>query len=83
MADPIEEQLKKLNRKTDQIVTLLETLVALAGGELPQPDAETRTPEQVRADARAQVGVVPRGRIRPRYTPSEMQSIHPHERERY
>jgi hypothetical protein len=83
MADPIEEQLKKLNRKQDKIIVLLETLVSLSGGHLPQEPTDPRTPEQIREDAKRQASVVPRGRIRPRYSASEMQSIHPSERVRY
>lgn len=75
MADPIEEQLKKLNRKQDKIIVLLETLVSLSGGHLPQP------PEQKPVDPKTTVSVVPCGRIKPRYSSSEQQFIHPHERE--
>src|SRR5260370_14938539 len=77
MADPIEQELKKHSRQNEKIITLLETLVSLAGGHLPQQPEDTRIPEQIRA----QVSVVPRGRIRPRYTAAEQQMIHPHERE--
>jgi hypothetical protein len=82
MADRIEEQLKKLNRKQDTIITLLETLVVLAGGHL-QEQVDTRTSEQIREDAQGRASVVPRGPMRGKYTETEKQSIHPHEREGY
>jgi len=80
MSNPVEQELKKHTRQNATIITLLETLVSLAGGHLPQDKVEApRTPEQIRS----QVSVVPRGPIRGRYSEADKQSIHPHERERY
>ena len=83
MADPIVELLKRHTRQNDKIITLLETLVSLAGGHLPAEPVDSRSAEQIRADAHRQASVVPRGQMRGKYTETEKQNIHPHERERY
>ena len=80
MADRIEELLKRHTRQNDKIITLLETLVSLAGGHLPAEPEDLRTPEQRRADAQGRASVVPRGPMRGKYTETELRNIHPHER---
>jgi hypothetical protein len=79
MADPIELELKRHSRQNERIITLLETLVSLAGGHLDEKPSEPRTPGEIRRDVTA----VPRGPIHRRYSEAEMQSVHPHERARY
>jgi hypothetical protein len=80
MAD-FEDLLKRQCRQNEKIITLLEQLVALNGGPVPEekPAAPARSP----ASSRDTVSVVPRGRITPRYSAEEMQHINPHERSRY
>ena len=74
--DHVEELLKRQCRQHERIITLLEQLVALTGG--PVPEEKPATPPASSSD---RVSVVPRGRITPRYSTEEMRSIHPHERD--
>lgn len=78
MSDPIEDLLKRHARQNERIITLLEQLVALTGGPIPE-----KKPEPTPADTRSRVSVVPRGPLKPRFSAEEMQSIHAHERSRY
>ena len=74
MSDPIEDLLKRHARQNERIITLLEQLVALAGGPVLEP-------KPAPASSGWRVSVVARGRITPRFSAHEMQSIHPHEHE--